>query len=273
MLNLSPQRGFTLVEIVLSIGMTSIVGAALYQLMVTTQRLSRSQMEQVRVQAGLRTGSLVVTNELRELSPVDLLSLEPSGLSYRAQRGVGFLCQAATSTQLRIARSEFTGFRDPQPARDSLYLFLQGAVEAAADDAWLPLPIIQVSSGPCAGSGSPALVLTVPSTAAVDGVASGTPLRVYEIMELRLYRSESASWLGTRSVTAREAIQPVIGPLTDEDGFRLDYLDGDDRPAGNAAAVRSIRLSLRAMGQGASGRMPVEEELTAQVALRNTSQP
>jgi hypothetical protein len=261
------------VELVLSIGMTSIVGASLYQLMVTTQRLARFQTEQVSLQAGLRAGALVVTNELRELSPVDLLSLDPSRLSYRAQRGVGFLCQPATPAQLRIARSEFSGFRDPQPGRDSLYLFLQGVIETAVDDAWLPLPIIQVSSGPCAGSGSPGLVLTVPSTAVLDGVASGTPLRVYEIMELRLYQSESASWLGTRSVTAREAIQPIIGPLTDGDGFRLDYLDGDNRPAGNAAAVRSVRVSLRAMGKGASGRMRVEEELTTQLALRNTSSP
>jgi type II secretory pathway pseudopilin PulG len=270
---LSPSRlrGFTLVELMLSIGMTSIVGAAVYQLLVTTERLSRFQAEQVARQASLRAGSLVVTNELRELAPEDLLGLDAHSLTYRAMRGMGFLCQVGTPTQLRIARSEFSGFRDPQSGRDSLYLFLEGAAETVLDDAWLPLPIIQVSDATCPGAGNAGLVLTVPSRAALAWADPGTPIRVFEVMELRLYRSEGSSWLGTRSVTAGEAIQPMVGPLTDGDGFRLDYLDGENRPVGNAAAVKSVRVTLRAIG--GSGSTPVAQELTGQVALRNAALP
>jgi prepilin-type N-terminal cleavage/methylation domain-containing protein len=258
------QRGFTLVEIMLSICMTSMVSAAVYQLLVTTQRLSRFQAEQVSAQSVLRVGALVVTNELRELSPVDLLSRGPGSLTYRAMRGLGFLCQTASATQLRIARNHFSGFRDPQPGRDSLYLFLEGAPETSGDDTWLSLPIVEVSSAPCPGTENPGLALTVPSTAAIAGAVLGTPVRVYEVMELRLYQSDGSSWLGARSITAGEFIQPIVGPLADRDGFQLDYLDGENRPAAGGGNVRSVRAALRSS---------VEPELTAQVALRNASSP
>jgi prepilin-type N-terminal cleavage/methylation domain-containing protein len=269
----SRRTGFTLVELMMSIGMMSIIGAAIYQLLITTQRLSRAQLQQADVQARLRAGVLVIANELRELSPADLLVRGAGSLTYRAARGLGFLCQADTPTQLRIARSEFSGFRDPQAGRDSLLLYLDNNTETTLDDAWLPLPIIQVSAAACPGAGHPGLALTIPSAAALASVASGTPLRVFEIMEIRLYRSEGSSWLGARSVTSGEAIQPVVGPLTETDGFHLDYLDGDNQPAGDADAVRSVRVTLRTSGQGASGNTPVGEELRSEVALRNLALP
>ena len=269
----SRPRGFTLVELMVSLGMMSIVAAAVYQLLMTTQRLSRAQLQQADLQARLRAGVLVVDHELRGLSPADLLVQGVGSLTYRAARGLGFLCQAATATQLRLGRSEFSGFRDPQAGRDSLLLYLENHTGTPLDDAWLALPVAGVSDAACPGAGHPGLALTVPSTPALAGVAAGTPLRLFEIMELRLYRSEGSSWLGARSVTSGEAIQPVVGPLTEADGFQLDYLDGDNQPAGNADAVRSVRVTLRTSGPGGSGNGQVGEELRTEVALRNSALP
>jgi hypothetical protein len=103
-------------------------------------------------------------------------------------------------------------------------------------------------------------------------------VRIYEVIELRLYRSEGKSWLGARSVSAGEAIQPVLGPLTDGTGFRLEYLEGGGSATNDMTAVKSVRVTLRGiseavMGPGGGAPNPVEEELTTQVSLRNASQP
>jgi prepilin-type N-terminal cleavage/methylation domain-containing protein len=279
------QRGFTLLEIMVSTCLMLIVSGAIYQLLITTQRLSRAQAEQVSLQSSVRNGSLFVTNELRELSTAaggsrdqnDLLSIGASEATFRVTRGIGFLCRPASATELRIAGNGFSGYRDPQAGRDSAYLFLEGAAETDVDDSWLPLPVTRVTGAPCPG-GSPGIALTVPSVAVPANVPAGTPVRIYEIMELKLYRSDGRSWLGARSVSAGEAIQPVLGPLTDGNGFRLEYLDGGGFPTHDATAVKSIRVTLRGVSEGAvrfgnGESKPVEEELTAQVSLRNASHP
>lgn len=286
MLTQSSRRGFTLLEIMVSLSMMLIVCGAVYQLLITTQRLSRAQSEQASLQASVRAGSLFVANELREVNTAaggsrdrnDLLSIAASAATFRVMRGIGFLCQNPSATQIRIARGGFSGHREPQAGRDSAYVFVEGDAETDLDDAWLPLPITQVSPGaPCAGGG-PSIALTVPSTAVLVDVPTGTPVRVYEIMELKLYRSEGRSWLGARSVSAGEAIQPVVGPLTDGNGFRLEYLDGGGGATNDVTAVKSIRVTLRGISEGlarAGGGQPkpVEEELSTQVSLRNASRP
>jgi hypothetical protein len=101
-------------------------------------------------------------------------------------------------------------------------------------------------------------------------VPIGTPVRFYEIMQLKLYRSEGNSWLGARSVSAGEAIQPILGPLTDGDGFRLEYLDALGTTTHDVNSVQSIRITLRGISEGP---VLVEEELTTLVSLRNASPP
>lgn len=286
MLTRLQRRGFTLFELMVSTGMTLIVSGAVYRLLVTTQRLARAQLEQVSVQSNVRAGSLFLANELRELSTVaggsrhqnDLLSIGASNVTFRVMRGIGFLCQTPSATQIRIARRNFSGHRDPQPGRDSAYLFLEGVAETDLDDAWLPLPLTQVSStAPCPGGG-PGITLTVPSATVLAEVPAGTPVRISEVMELKLYRSDGKSWLGARSVSAGEVIQPVLGPLADANGFQLEYLGRTGSPTSDMTAVKSIRITLRGISEGAvrigdRDAEPVKEELTTQVALRNASRP
>jgi prepilin-type N-terminal cleavage/methylation domain-containing protein len=278
-LTAQPPRGFTLPEIMLSTVLLLIVSGAVYQLLTTTQRLSRAQAEHIAVQSSVRGGSLLVPNELKESSPGDLLSIGGSEVTFRAMRGIGFLCQAASTTQIQIGRTEFSGHRDPQAGRDSAYVFLEGAPETDLDDSWLPVAVTQVSgNSPCPGNGGPGIALTVSSPASLVGIPAGTPVRTYEILQLKLYRSEGESWLGARSVSAGEAVQPVVGPLTDGNGFRLEYLDGANVPTQDLATIKSIRVTVRGISEdivpvGGGAVLRVEEELINQVALRNVPRP
>jgi prepilin-type N-terminal cleavage/methylation domain-containing protein len=268
------ERGYTLVEIMIALVITLVVAGALHDVLRSTQRLSRAQAGQAALQANLRTGALAVANELRELGTVaggtaaqnDVLRATNATVVYRAMRGVGFLCQPSTTTALRIARTGFTGHRDPQPGRDSLYVLVTG--DGAGT--WLAVAIAGVSTAAeCPGMG-PGISLAIPSTDAVAGLESGTPVRITEVMELRLYQSEGKSWLGARSVSAGEAIQPLVGPLADGNGFSLEFRNGSGDPTLDLTRIRGIRAVLRGSLEGAAA---AEQQLSTSVTLRSTAQP
>jgi type II secretory pathway pseudopilin PulG len=277
------RRAFTLAEVMISLTLTLVVAGALYGLLVSTQRVTRAQAQRVDLQSSVRAGSLVVLSELRELSAVpggtagqnDILVAGPTALVYRAMRGIGFICGVPSPTAIRIAQSTFTGHRDPQAGRDDVLIFIEDSAAAGAKDLWLGTKIVSVATAPCPGALGPGITLTLPAGASVAGLEAGTPVRFAEVMELRLYESEGRSWLGARSVSSGEAIQPLVGPLTNESGFRLDYLDATGAPTADRTSIKSIRIALRGTTEngGAGNSTPVEEELITQVALRNAVRP
>ena len=277
------HRGFTLVEVLVSLALTLVVAGALYSVLLSTQRITRAQAQRVDLQSNVRAGALLVLNELRELSAApggtggqnDILAAGSNAVVYRAMRGVGFICAAPSATAFRIARSSFSGARDPQAGRDEVLIFSEDSAVAGAKDYWLGTSIVSVATGsPCPGALGPGITLTVPPGASVTGPGIGTPVRIAEVMELRLYESESKSWLGARSVSSGETIQPLVGPLTKGSGFGLEYLDAGGMPTIDRTSIRSIRITLRGTteGGGAGNSLPVEEELVTQVALRNAGQ-
>jgi prepilin-type N-terminal cleavage/methylation domain-containing protein len=272
-------RGFTLIEIVIALTLTLIVIGSIHRLLVTTQRLSRTQAAQLDVQSNVRAGALVIAHELRELNALDdgstdqtdIGSITATSITYRSARGIGFVCEPALPGQIRLARSTFSGARDPEPLRDIAYLLMEADPVAGKPDSWLRLEINAVSTTTsCPGLAGPGISISVGSSFPPPPV--GTPLRIYETMELKLYQSGGEWWLGARSVSAGEAIQPVIGPLAGSDGLRLEYLDRASTHTNDPASVRSIIATLRAINNqalGASQGPPLEEELVTQVTLRN----
>ena len=278
------RRGFTLVEVMLSLSMTLAVAGAIYTLLVTTQRLTRLQGERIRLQSSVRAGSHIVFEELSELSTIvggtadqnDIVAFGPTDVTYRAMRGIGFICQTPSPTTIRIARGTFTGHRDPQAGRDEAYVFVPGNPDTETSDSWVPAKIVSVTTAaPCPGGLGAGIALTVSAGASLGMREPGTPVRITEVMELKLYQSDGRSWLGARSVSAGEAIQPLVGPLTDAQGFRLEYLNGTGAPTVDRALIKSIRATLRGTAEvgGAGPVTPVEEELITQVTLRNGLQP
>lgn len=262
-----------------------IVTGAIFRLLNTSQRLSLAQAEQVSLQSNVRTGSLVVPNELRELNTV-LGSLDPTqndvtdpaddAITYRAMRGLGFVCQAPGANELRLAQSSWTGLREPDAARDSLYLFFDDDPDEDADDTWLQVDITAANFSATACGADPGYVLAV---GAIPAVPVNTPVRLFESMKLELYADGGEWWLGASSVSGGEiAPQPMLGPLTD-DGFELEYLDSDGDPTADKTAIKSIRVTVRgltddAVRAGGSGAMGhPEEALVSQVLLRNSIRP
>jgi prepilin-type N-terminal cleavage/methylation domain-containing protein len=285
---MTQRRGFTLVEILLALVIMGVVTGALYRLLNTSQRLSLAQAEQVSLQSSVRTGSLVVPNELRELNTVlgsldatqnDITDADPDAITYRAMRGLGFVCQAAAAgaTQLRLAGASWTGLRAPDATRDSLYLFIEGDPDEDDDDSWLQVDITNAAAPANACGAAAGYLLTVEAIPAA--VPVNTPVRLFELMRLELYPEDGQWWMGAQSVSAGEIEpQPMLGPLTD-DGFALVYLDAAGAETADLTAIKSVRLTVRGLTDGAvraggAGAMGhPEEALVTQVLLRNSIRP
>lgn len=283
---MTDRRGFTLVEVLLALVIMGIVTGAIYQLLNTNQRLSLAQAEQVSLQSNVRTGSLVVPNELRELNTLiggggdqnDITVADPDGITYRAMRGLGFVCEAPAGNQLAIATSTWTGLRTPDATRDDLYVFVDGDVDDDGDDAWQQVDLTSATFNAAACGGAGGYLLT--GAAAMPVVPVNTPARVFELMRLELYADAGEWWLGARSVNlAGSTIQPILGPLQD-DGFELEYLDANGNDASASLdAITSVRVTVRGLtdgmvrhnGTGAMGNP--EEALATRVLLRNSIRP
>ena len=269
------RRGFTLIELLLATVSTILVVGSLTQSVMATQRLVRAQGARLGVQAGVRSAMVVVLNELRELSTAeggsasenDILSISPAGLTYRAMRGSGFTCQGSSSTQLRISQSTFSGFRDPQPGRDSVLVYLDSAT--AGEPGWVAVGLTAVATGTACPGSIPALTLTIPPHPALAGKPATIPVRTFEPMELRTYLSEGQFWLGARSLGTGESIQPLFGPLYDVNGFELSYRSRMGTLTSDRSAIRSIVVTLRGRSELSS---EVENQLVTEVTLRNARQ-
>ena len=284
---MSQRRGFTLVEVLLALVIMGVVSGAIYRLLNTNQRLALAQAEQVSLQSNVRTGSLIVPSELRELNTWqgggadrnDVIVAQPNNVTYRAGRGLGFLCQnaAAGATQLILAQSNWTGLRAPDAARDDLHLFIDGDPYDDNDDSWSQLNLTGVAAGNACGGAQPlSWTLTVPAIPAA--VPANTPVRLFEVMQLQLYADAAGEWwLGARSVVDAAPV-PMLGPLTNN-GFVLQYLDSTGVATADLTAINSVRLTVRGLtdapvrtgGQAPQAR--AQEALVTQVLLRNSIRP
>ena len=64
---MTTRRGFTLIELMIGLILLLAVGGVTYQLLVNTQRVSRSQTQHIGMQDNVRSGALIMANELREV--------------------------------------------------------------------------------------------------------------------------------------------------------------------------------------------------------------
>ena len=294
------RRGFTLVELLIALVLLSLVTASLFSLLNTTQRVSRAQSERASLQSNVRTGAIVIPEELRQINTVaggsawqnDILNMNATSIQYHAMRGLGVLCQTATATDIRIYNSAtvapniaWVGYRDPVPVRDSVYVFIEGNPDKSSDDSWARARITGVSSTAttCPGN-KPGIQLTVNDitgqagapAAGLVGVPAGTPIRTYEVMTLSLYQSNGEWWLGGQSNSAAEVMQPMLGPLRSGDGLALRYFDAAGNITADTKAVRRVEVTLRGLsdqavvsGAGTSNAV-VGDSLITQVVLRNS---
>ncbi len=242
------RHGFTLVEAVVAAVLTVFVGALLVSLLLRGQAVIAFERGRMEVQRTLRSGALFASYEWSGLTPGsgDLMALGRSRLQYRGFRGLAASC--TWRTDAIIVRYDLRyGVRAWVAGRDSLLVYAVGDSVAGTSPRWEPLPLTGVAAGVCP-DGSPGLTLQTiidPARLPLREVVPGTPVRLFESMESRLYKSQGDWWLGLRSLTGGGSIQPALGPLT-ANGFELRFRDQAGVPTTDPALVVAMTATFRA---------------------------
>jgi type II secretory pathway pseudopilin PulG len=267
---MAPARGWALAEAVVAMVLTAVVAAAALGGLVGLQRRAAGEAERVAMASSFRTAAQVLQVELGNLDPGegDLVAASPDRMTYRAVRGTGIGCGAAVDG-IVVRTDTWRSLRLPVPGRDSLLLLGAGAT-------WRTLPLAGPIRSAICPDGSPGLVF--PTMALLPG-DSTTVVRTFEVMELRHYLSGADAWLGLRSVSAGELIQPVSGPFRSS-SVPFSYVDASGAVTSDLRLVRRVRAAFHgrtrpdgAAGAAARADLVRRDSLETVVALRGGSPP
>ena len=248
------RRGISLVEVVVALALTALVAALSWSILAAGAFRLRDRSERMGLEHSLRVVAAAVRAAVEPVGQDssagnDLVVALPDQLVSRTTRASGALCAAtAVAFTVRAAPGWWSALRTPVPGRDSLLV-----ERLSPASSW---ETIGLSAAPQPGScpdGSAGLVLpVVADSAALAGVGPGSPVRVFEDMELRLYTSSGAAWVGLRSLTTGEAIQPLAGPFTSA-GLQLEYRSRSGTPVVDPALVASVLLQITGLTERAGG--------------------
>ena len=139
------MKGFSLVELLLTVTLTGLVAGALFGLLRGQERLARTQADGVAAAEALRLAAFVLAGELRLLQPdEDIALIASESAAVRVLRGLALVCGANGAGIL----VRYRGVRTPEPAKDSVLLL-------RADSAARPLPLVSASPAPAACAAEP----------------------------------------------------------------------------------------------------------------------
>ncbi len=278
------SRGFTLVEMVVVLGLMGVIIGALYQSIIATQRTTSAQFQRIDVQQSTRAAAMYVSNMLRELNAADgdILVSQATSLRFRAMRWTGVLCtvpfEAAGQVQFTVRGQLLFGIRSPDAVLDSILLWLDDPLNGT-DDKWLYGGLQSSGAGVCNDLSAGTTLRVVISAGgnnqtAEDFVKLGAPVRGFQIEEISLYQVGTEYWLGRRTANRAgvwEVVRPLVGPLMD-DGLAFSYFDVNGAPPALTTQIASIGVTVRGRSaRQVSGRGFLQDSIVTRVTLRNNA--
>ena len=259
------RRGFTLVELLVSLVLGGLVATAAVRLFVGTHRLHDAALDRLDLQANVRAGAAMLAAQLREVArgaaPAgDLVAIAPTSLAYRAVRGLYRTCRASTGSTVFLDAAPLHGHRLPDAAQDELTIYLPD------ENRWARVDAVGLVVGTDCPGGAPSAAVQV--TGLAPAAPPGAPVRAARRFELRLYQGgDGAWWIGgrefVRATGAWAATQPIIGPAA-AGGLLFTFLAADQSETTDPGQVARIGLTLVLLDR--RGR---PASLTVSVALRN----
>jgi hypothetical protein len=263
------RRGFTVVEALLSIVISTMLVSASLAILVSNQRLADAVSGRVSRQDQLRAAVDILTAEVRQIDPADgdLASTSPDTLLVRSVLGAGVACAVSyTGTPTATLRKLGSWI---QPG-DSMMILADNDPSTSTDDRWVRGVAGAVDTTQTCPTGSPAQHVTLSSMAAalaIDSIRVGAAARSFQWRGFAL-GLDNGSWYLTLKTPDMLEPEPVAGPFGSptSSGLRIGYFDVLGQPTVAVPAVRQFEVSVKTIA-GVPGGPDVPDSLMAWVRL------
>lgn len=248
------RLGFSLVELVIVLGLLVPVVVVATSLAVHAAQEARLAAERMIAEAALETAATVLEAEIAPLVPGDgLLALSSVRLRYRARRAAGRWCLADSAGLVVPVAGRWAASRVPVPGRDSVLLRLPDSL-AASGVRLLRLGLAAaLIPDACPGGGAG---LRLPLAGVPASVPLGDLVETEEVVELGAYTSGGQLWIGLIHLGTAAAIEPVAGPFGGG-GVTFTGLDSTGATTLVPAMVSAVRAELAPVGGAGSPRVLV----------------
>lgn len=295
------RRGYSLVELLISMVILGMIGGALAKMMMGQQRFFQRTAEQMNVRRELRTGLSLLPTELRGVSSVagDLLTWTSSSVTFRSTLGSAIICAKSNSTTIDLpplngAKAITSSWYATPDVGDTLFV-LRADSSGSKGDFWSAHRITSISTATTYCPGSPytdanldagkSRYRLVVTPALPDSAVVGSPMRFTRSARYALSQQASGRYYLTRTeylngawATAIPVSGPYVAPgLNGAGGLIVAMYDSTGVAVTNtvnATKVARIDLTLRAQGLSSSGTYGVStttvmDSVQLRIALRN----
>lgn len=294
------RRGFSIAELLITLGILSVIGLIVSRIMIGQQRFFQRTNEQMEMRRELRSAMSLIPADLRSISSSggDLTDFSANSIQFRAVIGASIICNKVSATQMELppldmARNTLTSWYTKPVPGDTLWVFNDSLARGAEDDEWKALRITSVQEAATYCPLSPYLdaldvgKLRYRVTVAAnmgDSVKAGSAIRFTRSTRYFLDDEESGAWYLHREEYRNGGWSdpvavsgPYAAPVNGGGGMRFAYFDSLGAPVNNVALSRDVSridLLLRAKGNKSSGTFGTTstdntDSLAFRIALRN----
>ncbi|HEX9940073.1 MAG TPA: prepilin-type N-terminal cleavage/methylation domain-containing protein [Longimicrobium sp.] len=301
-------RGFTLVEVLVSLVLAGLLAMVIFQVVRGQTRFAAVQSAQQEVQQNARGAIEIIASELRGVQPGGLVSTSANSITFMLPRAWGISCGgtgtngATGGTALPVLFPDVPDTTVMFAINGASGLLADTAAAGAAAEAWGPVPDATTLAGraqvnslpaqtPALGvAGNPCIALratapanglmravTVTGTGFPNVVPAGNTVYLYQLSRYEVGTTDSEHWIwrsqGLPGSTG--STQPLAGPLTSPTtGLVFTYFtaDGTEFTPGNDRAQLALvaRIGVKVVAHTRErGRTNLSDSVTTSVLLRN----
>ncbi len=280
------RRGFTLVEVLVAIVVSSFILVAIYQIMFSQIQLFSVQAAGGEVRETLRGAANLLTAEMMELSNdgSDIYSVSDTSIVVRSSMAAGVACFWQVQSGKRVlGLRQASGDWEGAVAGDSLLVWDPGSNgwnRFIVDASWTGSAALTYADRCFWGDSTtsqprPEVAVRLPTNP--NTVTTGSMMRRFRRAEYGIFSRNSRWWLGRRygSATTWELLTGPLAPPA-EGGLAFSYWDANGNATTNPAQVRRIGISMRAESTRrssalaqAGGSGVISDSITVEVTVHN----
>ena len=290
------RRGFSLVELIVILALSTVVIGGLTSVLVRQQRFYRGTADLIETRSQIRQAAGIIPSDLRGVSTIggDILAITDTSMVFWATIGQAVTCVGVPGSYsisippLTLANNNtLASFTMTPAAGDTVWVYENGATEAASDDHWEAYGITgppTISNLPCAtlvngvdlATDRYSFPLAKPLNADVE---TGNPVRFVRRTRYSLYQATDGGWyLGYCSPACVGAPQPIAGPFLPAgggtSGVSFSYTDVNGAVTAIPANIAQVSVVVRGkteglVDMGGYKNTQVGDSLRFSVAIRN----